>query len=35
MTVTYCLGEFARRLANTPREEWTALVQAQPRTCPQ
>jgi hypothetical protein len=34
VTVTHCLGGFAKRLAATPRTGWQALVEAQPEACP-
>lgn len=31
--VTYCLGDFARRLSRAPLDEWKALVESMPDKC--
>lgn len=33
MAATYCLGPFAERIRNLPREQWKAEIDALPERC--
>lgn len=33
MAITYCLGDFAKRIARLPLSQWKAEVEAMPETC--
>lgn len=34
MSATYCLGPFATRIRNLPRDQWKAEVERLPERCP-
>lgn len=33
MATTYCLGDFAKRIARLPIAKWKAVVESMPETC--
>ena len=32
--ITYCLGDFAKRLQRTPKENWERVINELPERCP-